>query len=254
MKNPESTRAKEDQRLFKIIHRFWNESGQVYGSPRIHRDLIDAGERCGENRVAKIMRNNRLKALQGYKRRKFTYGKPSVVAENLLKQDFTAERLDQTWVIDITYIVTAEGWLYLAAVMDLCSRRIVGWSMKKSLNREIVIQALLMAVWNRKPEDVVIIHSDQGSQFGSDDWIKFCKDHDLERSMSRRGNCYDNAAIESFFSSLKKERVRRKYYRTRDEAKADVFDYIEAFYNRKRRHKLLNQVSPVEFERQLMAG
>ena len=253
LKKPESAREKEDKRLYKLIHRSWMESGQVYGSPRIHRDLLEAGECCGENRVAKLMRQNRLKALQGYKRRKFTYGKPSVVADNLLKQDFKADLPDQMWVIDITYIVTAEGWLYLAAVMDLCSRRIVGWSMKKSLNREIVIQALLMAVWNRQPKDVVIIHSDQGSQFGSDDWIRFCKNHGLKRSMSRRGNCYDNAAMESFFSSLKKERVMRKYYRTRAEARSDIFDYIEVFYNRKRRHKHLNHISPVEYEQQLMA-
>jgi putative transposase len=138
--------------------------------------------------------------------------------------------------------------------MDLCSRRIIGWSMQATLHRDLVIKALLMAVWNRNPEEVVVIHSDQGSHFGSDDWVRFCRDHGQEWSMSRRGNCYDNAAMESFFPSLKKERVRRRLYRTRAEARSDIFDYIEAYYNRKRRHKHLNHVFPVEFERQIMAG
>jgi putative transposase len=254
MKAPLSARQKEDDRLFALIKHFWNESDQTYGSPRIHRELVEAGERVGENRVAKIMRQNRLMALQGYKKRRFTYGRPSKGADNLLNQDFSTTGIDQAWVTDITHVATGEGWLYLCVVMDLCSRRIIGWSMQATLHRDLVIKALLMAVWNRNPEEVVVIHSDQGSQFGSDDWVRFCRDHGLERNMSRRGNCYDNAAMESFFSSLKKERVRPRPYRTRAEAQPDIFDYIEAFYNRKRRHKYLNHVSPVEFERQLMSG
>jgi putative transposase len=146
-----------------------------------------------------------------------------------------------------------EGWVYLPVVMDLYSRRIIGWSMQNTLHRDLVVQALLTAVWKRRPKNEVIIHSDQGAQYGSDDWIKFCKSNGLKRSMSRRGNCYDNAAMESFFGSLKKERIRRKKYRTGDEARSDVFDYIEAFYNRNRRHKHLGGVSPVEFEKGLIA-
>jgi len=156
---------------------------------------------------------------------------------------------DQAWVTDITYIRTYEGWLYLAVVMDLHSRMIIGWSMKPTLARELVLDALLMAVWRRKPGKEVIVHSDQGSQYGSDDWMRFCRDHKLQPSMSRRGNCYDNAAVESFFSSLKKERVKRRIYQTREEGRSDVFEYIEVFYNRNRSHSSLGQLSPYEFER-----
>jgi putative transposase len=254
LKKPISTRAQKDRTLYRHIHHYWNESEQTYGSPRIHRDLAEAGISCGLNRVAKIMRHNGLKAILGCKSPRFRYGKPAVVAENHLEQNFGAEELNSVWVIDITYVPTKEGWLYLAAVMDLCSRRIVGWSMGASLHRDLVIQALLMAVWNRRPKNIVLVHSNQGSQFGSDDWVRFCRDHGLERSMSRRGNCYDNAAIESFFGSLKKERVRRRSYQTRAGARADIFDYIEVFYNRKRRYKYLDYMSPVEYEEKLMAS
>ena len=155
---------------------------------------------------------------------------------------------DSAWVTDITYVRTWEGWLYLAVVMDLHSRMIIGWSMQPTLVRDLVLDALLMAVWRRKPKQSVIMHSDQGSQYGSDDWIRFCKSHKLDPSMSRRGNCWDNAVAESFFSSLKKERIRRNVYRTRDLAKADIFEYIEMFYNRTRRHSHLGGVSPEAFE------
>ena len=243
LKKPISDRSQKDYTLYRHIHHFWKESEQTYGSPRIHRDLVEAGIPCGLNRVARIMRQNGLKAILGCKRRAFSYGKPAVVAKNHLEQNFGAQKLNSIWVIDITYVPTKEGWLYLAAVMDVCSRRIVGWSMGASLHRDLVIQALLMAVWNRSPKDIVLVHSDQGAQFGSDDWVRFCRDHGLKRSMSRRGNCYDNAAIESFFGSLKKERVRRRSYQTRIEARADIFEYIEVFYNRKRRHKYLDYMS-----------
>ncbi len=152
------------------------------------------------------------------------------------------------WVTDITYIRTWQGWLYLAVVMDLHSRRIIGWSMQPTLHRDLALAALRMAVWRRKPKQSVIVHSDQGSQYGSGDWIRFCKAHKLDASMSRRGNCWDNAVAESFFSSLKKERIRKQVYRTRDLAKADIFEYIEMFYNRTRRHSHLGGVSPEAFE------
>jgi putative transposase len=151
-------------------------------------------------------------------------------------------------VTDITYIRTWQGWLYLV-VMDLFARKIVGWSMKPTLAKELVLDALLMTVWRRRPKDKVMVHSDQGSQYGSNDWLRFCKANNLEPSMSRRGNCWDNAVAESFFSSLKKERIKKRIYKTRDLAKADVFDYIEMFYNRVRRHTHLGGVSPEAFER-----
>jgi putative transposase len=250
LKEPLSERAKEDKRLLSTIRTSYLASGGIYGSPRIHRDLLEAGERCGENRVARLMRECGLRALRGYKKpRNKSAGKLAVIAPNRLEQQFSVQNPDQAWVTDITYLRTHEGWLYLAVVLDLHSRMIVGWSMKPSMEREIVIDALMMAVWRRRPKGQVIIHSDQGSQYGSDDWIRFCRDHKLLPSMSRRGNCYDNAVAESFFSSLKKERIRRRIYLTRDEARSDVFDYMEVFYNRNRRHSHLGQLSPYEFEK-----
>ena len=154
---------------------------------------------------------------------------------------------------DITYIRTYEGWLYLAVVIDLYSREVVGWAMQASMTTELALNAMMMALWRRKPKQPVIIHSDQGSQFGSDDFTRWCKDHGFVASMSRRGNCYDNAVAESFFSSLKKERIRRRIYVTRDDAKSDLFEYIESFYNRTRRHSHLGLLSPFAFE-QLQTG
>ena len=155
---------------------------------------------------------------------------------------------NEAWVTDITYIRTWQGWLYLAVVIDLYSRNIVGWSMKPTLAKEIVIDALLMAVWRRKPKTKVLVHSDQGSQYGSDEWHRFCREHNLIPSMSRKGNCWDNAVAESFFSSLKKERIKKRIYKTRDLARADIFDYIEMFYNKIRRHTYLGGISPEQFE------
>ena len=170
------------------------------------------------------------------------------ISPSRLRREFTVAHPDRAWVTDITYIRTWQGWLYLAVVMDLFARKVVGWSMKPTLARNLVVAALLMAVWRRKPQNKVMVHSDQGSQYGSDDWLRFCRSHNLEPSMSRRGNCYDNAVVGSFFSSLKKERVKQRIYKTRDLARADVFDYIEVFYNRKRRHSHLGGVSPEAFE------
>jgi putative transposase len=153
-------------------------------------------------------------------------------------------------VTDITYIRTHEGWLYLAVVMDLFSRQIVGWSMGARMQTDLVLNALLMAVWRRRPTEAVTIHSDQGSQFSSHDWQAFLRANNLVASMSRRGNCHDNAVVESFFQLLKRERIRRRVYLTRDEGRQDVFDYIEVFYNRKRKHGSNNMLAPVEFERQ----
>ncbi len=249
LKTPQSRRAAEDDRLLRKIRAFYRASGEAYGSPRLHRDLREDGERCGEHKVARLMRVNGIRAILGYKKPRYRAGKPALVAPNRLEQQFTVDAPDRAWATDITYIRTFEGWLYLAVVVDLFSRNVIGWSMKSALTRDLVLDALLMAVWRRRPQHPVIVHSDQGSQYGSDDWMRFCKEHNLIPSMSRRGNCFDNAVVESFFSSLKKERIRRRIYRTREEARADVFDYIEGFYNRVRRHSHLGQMSPIDFER-----
>ena len=248
LRQPVSNRAKEDDRLTGLIRESYQASGGTYGSPRVHKDLCEQGERIGQKRVARLMQAHRLRALRSYRRRYYKGGKPSACAPNQLQRAFTVDTPDKAWVTDITYIRTHEGWLYLAVVIDLYSRMVIGWSMKPTLARELAIDALMMAVWRRQPKQPVLIHSDQGVQYGSDDWNRFCRDHQLDPSMSRRGNCWDNAVAESFFSSLKKERVRRKVYRTREEARADLFDYIEVFYNRNRRHSHLGQLSPVAFE------
>jgi putative transposase len=248
LRTPRSARAIEDDRLLKRIRASFAASGGAYGSPRIFLDLREEGERCGRHRVARIMRQHRIRAVRSYKKPRYVAGKLSVVAPNRLQQEFTVDQPDRVWVTDITYIRTWEGWLFLAAVMDLYSRKIVGWSMKPSLARDLVVDAVMMAVWRRKPKAGVVVHSDQGSQYGSDDWRRFCRDHGLKPSMSRRGNCWDNAVAESFFSSLKKERVRRRIYKTRDEARADLFDYVEMFYNPRRRHSHVGGISPEAFE------
>lgn len=167
---------------------------------------------------------------------------------NRVEYQFSVEHPDQVWVSDITQIRTLERWLYLSVVIDLFSRMLIGWSMKPTIHRDIALDSLLMTVWRRRPKQKVIVHSDQGSQFGSDEWRRLMKEHNLEASMSCRGNCYDNAVAESFFSSLKKERTRRKSYQTRKELRTDIFDYIGVFYNRQRRHSYLGQISPEQFE------
>ncbi|EPF3133864.1 IS3 family transposase [Escherichia coli] len=246
--NPVSARDKDNQRLLTLIRDSYSLSGGVYGYRRVHGDLNEIGETCGKNRVGRIMQLNRIKAVRGYKAPRRIAGRPSVVAPNRVQRQFTVVRTNQVWVTDITYIRTWQGWLYLAVVIDLFARNVVGWSMKPTLSRELALDALMMAVWRRKPDGEVIVHSDQGSQYGSDDWQRFCRANNLVPSMSRRGNCWDNAVAESFFSSLKKERIRKRIYKTRDLARADIFDYIEVFYNRARRHSHLGGVSPEAFE------
>lgn len=174
---------------------------------------------------------------------RYARGHTSLLTPNTLQRGFTVQRPNTAWVTDITYVRTWEGWLYLAVVMDLYSRRIVGWSTTPTMARDLVLDAILMAVRRRKPTHA-LIHSDQGSQYGSDAWRRFCHAHHLEPSLSRRGNCWDNAVAESFFSSLKKERIKKRVYRTRAMAHAEIYDYIEMFYNRTRRHSHLSGVSP----------
>jgi len=193
------------------------------------------------------MRQANLRALHGYLIRRWAVGKPSVLIPNLLKRQFTATKRNAAWVTDITYLRTRQGWLSLAVVMDLFSRLIVGWAAQPTIQRDLVLNAVLMAVRRRRPRGT-LIHSDQGTQFGSDAWRRFCRSNRLEPSMSRKGNCWDNAVAESFFSSLKKERIKKQIYKNRELAIADVADYIETFYNRTRRHSHLGGVSPEQFE------
>lgn len=247
LKHPKSERQKEDARLLRLIRASYKASQGVYGAPRVFLDLREAGETCSKHRVARLMRENGIRAQAGYRTRRYVAGKPAELIPDLVKRDFNVSRPDKVWVTDITYIRTWEGWLYVAVVLDLFSRKVIGWAAHQTLRRELALDAILMAVRQRKPHGT-IIHSDQGSQYGSDDWRRFCKSNKLEPSMSRRGNCWDNAVAESFFSSLKKERIKKKIYKNRQIASEDISDYIDAFYNATRRHQHLGGVSPNEFE------
>jgi len=250
LKQPYSKRYYENQRLLGSIKQSWLESGCVYGYRKIYHDLKDIGETCGLNRVGRLMKDSGLKAQVGYgKKPGHTGGKPSVVAPNQLQRKFNQVHPNQVWVTDITYIRTHEGWLYLAVVIDLFSRQVIGWSMQPRMQTDLVLNALIAAVWRRKPKKKVIVHSDQGSQYSSYEWQDFLSAHNLEASMSRRGNCWDNAVAESFFQLLKRERIKRRTYLTRDAARQDIFDYIEMFYNPVRKHGFNGNLSPVEFER-----
>jgi len=245
-----SKRQRDNEQLTGLLKQCWLESGGVYGYRKLHRDLRDLGEQCGINRVHRLMQRAGLRAQVGYRKPRARIGEQHVVTPNRLERQFNPLAPNTAWVTDITYIKTHEGWLYLGAVMDLFSRRIIGWSMGNRITKELALDALLMAVWRRKPDGKVLVHSDQGSQYTSHDWSEFLRAHGLEGSMSRRGNCHDNAVAESFFQLLKRERIKRKIYATRDDAKMDVFNYIEMFYNPKRQHSSNNGLSPLEYERQ----
>ena len=255
VKNPLSLRAIEDRRQTKLIKKAWQDSGKIYGYRKIHDDLIDMGESVSANRVARLARLAGIHAQIGYKAKPSNHGgKPSVVVDNTLDRQFDVGAPNRVWVSDITYIRTREGWLYLAVIIDLYSRRVVGWATQPRQPTDLVIKALLQALWRRKPSDGLLVHPDQGSQFTSRDWASFLRDHNIIHSMSRRGNCHDNAVAESFFNLLKRERIRRKIYNTREIARQGIFDYIEMFYNPKRKHARNGMLSPVDFEnRQLNA-
>ncbi|HBR6268470.1 TPA: IS3 family transposase [Klebsiella pneumoniae] len=250
LQQPHSQRHQADLRLTGQIKQFWLESGCVYGYRKIHLDLRDSGQQCGVNRVWRLMKRVGIKAQVGYRSPRARKGEASIVSPNRLQRQFNPDAPDERWVTDITYIRTHEGWLYLAVVVDLFSRKIIGWSMQSRMTKDIVLSALLMAVWRRNPQKQVLVHSDQGSQYTSHEWQSFLKSHGLEGSMSRRGNCHDNAVAESFFQLLKRERIKKKVYGTREEARSDIFDYIEMFYNSKRRHGSSDQMSPTEYENQ----
>lgn len=249
-----SEREIDDARLIDKIKGIYDANDGVYGVRRIHRQLLADGEPCSRNRVARLMRKCGLKARRRRKYRVTTDSKHNFpVAENLLGRQFFSAGPNQVWASDITYIWTMEGWLYLAAVIDLHSRMVVGWSMSERIDRTLVLDALSMAVGRRAPEPGLIHHSDRGSQYASNDYQAAIGKHKMRCSMSRKGDCWDNAVVESFFSSLKTERVHHRLYRSRAAARRDIFEYIEVFYNRVRLHSTLGYLSPVQFESQALA-
>jgi putative transposase len=250
MVRPESARTQASRVVLARIRESFEASDRSYGSPRVWRDLRDWGVACSENRTARLMRQAGLQARPKRRRPPFDSGERSIVAPNVLDRQFAASGPNQKWVADFTYVWTGEGWLYVAVVLDLYSRMIVGWSMQQQMTAQLVTDALIMAIWRRRPKDAALLHhSDQGSQYTSEQFQRLLADNGIQCSMSRTGNCWDNAAMESFFSSLKAERMSRKHYRTRDEARADAFDYIERFYNPRRRHSTLGYVSPAAYEK-----
>ena len=248
----DSERRREDRELLKRIRAIHKKSRGIYGAPRIHRELREQGVRCGRKRVARLMR---AAELRGKCRRKFKpkttnskHGKR--ISSNLLP-DATIDRPDQVWAADITYIGTDDGWVYLATVIDLYSRKIVGWSVAATLATELPLEALRMALsWRTAP---MLHHSDRGSQYASEDYRELLDLHRIEGSMSRKGNCYDNATQESFYHSLKTEHVFHEHYRNIKEARSSIFDYIEVFYNRQRSHSSLDYQSPARFEEEVAA-
>jgi len=249
-RRPPSPRAVEDARLTERIRVLHKLRRGVYGSPRIWADLVlDDGERIGRKRVERLMRQAGLSGLITKKWKSTTVRVPGVrVADDLLDRDFVADAPNQRWVADITYLRTWEGWLYLVAVQDLYSRRIVGWAMADHMRTELVTDALEMALAQRRPEPGLIWHSDQGSQFVSLAFGQQARRAGIAQSMGSRGDCYDNAVAESFFATLKKELIHRRSWPTKAELRTEVFDYVEVFYNRQRRHRHLGQLSPAQFE------
>jgi transposase InsO family protein len=251
-KKPVSGREKENEKLAAIIRDIHEWSRNTYGSPRVHAELKDRGYRIGRNRVARLMREHRIRS-KVKKRFKVTTHSTHMlpVAANLLKRgDVQVHKPNQVWVSDITYIRSHEGWLYLCIIMDLYSRSIVGWSMEERLTKELVLKSLYKACMRREPGRGIIFHSDRGSQYASKDFRALIAENGFIASMSGKGNCYDNAHAESFFHTMKVEEVYGNAYKSRQEAKLSIFEYIEVFYNRFRKHSQLGYQSPYQFEQQ----
>jgi putative transposase len=250
LSRPQSDQERRRAAILEEIHRIHLEHKQRYGSPRIHAELHARDIDCCVNTVAKLMHDNDFRAKTA---RKFCHTTDSAhkqpVAENLLDRQFNPSKPNQVWLADITYVWTREGWLYLAAVEDLFSRMVVGWSMDEHMESRLVVDALQMAVARRLPEEGLMAHSDRGSQYASDHYQRLLLKHGIECSMSEKGQCWDNAPMESFFASLKKELVHDEDYHTRTQARRSIFEYIETFYNPKRRHSALGYLCPVEFEK-----
>ncbi len=249
-KRPKSERQQQNEILAEQIRAAHEESDQTYGSPRIYAELKEAGIPCSQKRIARLMRLQKISAIRPKRFVTTTDSDHALpVADNLLARTFEAETPDTKWTADITYLWTGQGWLYLAVILDLFSRSIVGWAMEQTIDRTLVLSALDMALVGRKPGSDLMCHSDRGSQYASDDYQRRLKDVGIVCSMSRRGNCWDNAPTESFFAGLKKEMVHRTRFETREQARSAVFEWIEVWYNRKRRHSTLGYLSPEAFER-----
>ncbi len=248
---PESESAQRRSELveqMKSVHSDFDMKN--YGSPRMHEELVSRGHDVCENTVAKLMRDHGMRAARSRKFRVTTDSRHSLpVAENILDREFEQATPDRVWLADITYIWTREGWLYLACVLDSCTRKIVGWSMSERMEKGLVLDALQSAVAQRRPDTAALLHhSDRGSQYASHAYQELLREQNITCSMSRKGNCWDNAMMESFFATLKQERVYQEDYVTRAEARSSVFDYIERFYNRQRRHSALGHMSPEQYE------
>jgi len=245
-----SRRQVANQRLVMAIRDIHAGSRRTYGAPRVRAELVARGEAVGKNRVARLMRQEGIQARRKRKFRRTTDSKHALpVAPNVLQRDFEADAPNEAWVTDITYVWTLEGWLYLAAILDLFSRRVVGWAMSTSLDRGLALDALQMALQGRQPPPGLVHHSDRGCQYASHDYRAVLDAHGIVCSMSRKGDCWDNAVAESFFGSLKAELLNDMDFATRAEARSAIFDYIEVFYNRRRRHSYLGFLSPADYER-----
>jgi len=247
---PESARAKRREELARKVKAVHDQNRGVYGSPRVFRALKAGGESVCENTVAKVMAEHgiRAKSKKKFVPRTTDGAHEQPVAPNLLGRQFRAPAPDRKWAVDITYVPTDQGWLYLAGVIDLCSRRIVGWSMAGHMRTELVSDALGMALARRRPGAGLLHHSDRGVQYASEDYQYLLRSHGIECSMSGRGDCWDNAVMESFWGTLKTELVNHEHYETREQARASIFEYIEVFYNRQRLHSSIGYLSPEQFE------
>lgn len=254
-RQPQSKRHKDNEKILMEIKESHKNSRRAYGSPRITKDLQTRGTKCSENRIARLMKIHGIIAKTKKKFKATTNSKHNLpVAPNLLNQDFVADKPNTVWVSDITYIPTLEGWLYLAVILDIYSRQVVGWAMSDRLTSDFVVKALYQAIGRRRPSLRCIFHSDRGVQYASSDFRDALRAYGFIQSMSRKGNCYDNAVAESFFHTLKTEHVYDYRYETRAEAMQSIFEYIEMFYNRQRRHSALGYRSPVSFELDAMAA
>lgn len=249
LKSRYSQRKLENKVITEFIQEIWNNSHKLYGYRRVHAELRSQGVYCNKKRVFRLMKENNIAAKKRKKFKRTTNSNHSnYISPNLLNQNFNVNSPNKVWVSDITYISTYEGWLYLAVVLDLYSRKVVGWSMSNRMTSQIVIDSLNHAIMDRKPETGLIFHSDRGSQYASHDFRRVLKNNELVQSMSGKGNCFDNAVAESFFHTLKTELVYWERYKTRNDAKYSIFRFIEGFYNKRRRHSYLNYLSPFQYE------
>jgi putative transposase len=248
----ESKRSAENRAVLIKIQKVHEENREAYGAVKMWRELKAQGIGCGRHRVARLRRQAGIEARRKRRFRITTQSRAGVIAaENKLNRSFEVGTVDRAWVGDITFVATGSGWLYLAVLLDLYSRRVVGWAMSERIDQQLVLDALIMALGQGHPKPGLIHHTDQGRQYSSTSYVEMLKKHGMVQSMSRRGNCYDNAVAESFFSSLKNELVNHGSFRTREQARTAVFEYIEVFYNRQRRHQSLDYLSPVDYERSL---